>query len=787
MTFSGKKPPLSTTDFVAVDQGNASPKFVRVSTWAIPSTSRLAGDCHVPMAAVFQPFADLDPREDAVPIIDFTQSGPPRCQHCRAYVNPWCTWVAGGNRWKCNLCKHETDVPVEYFCNLDADQIRLDYRERPELTKGTVDFAVGEEYWATHPPPRLNMLYYSTEPPTAGPKAPAPMNFVFVFDVSQEAVQSGVLHAACSALLAILYGGTSPEGAALEPCFPAGSQLAILSFDHTIHFHDLSSDLVPMLVVPDIEEVFLPLRNGLFVDPTERRSAIQTLLETLPQRFEETLNVDSALGAALRACLAALAGRGGQVVVFQTVMPKLGPGALQGQPPESELYGTDKEKSLYKPRHVAWGELGEACAMEGVGVSIFLTPNQFIDVGSIGAVASLSGGELFFHPRFDPDRDSPAFVAQIQRLMRRTQAYNCTMRVRCSTGLRISQHYGNFFQSSPTDLEFGVLDADKSVTIKFEHASRLDPRDYVYLQSAVLYTTRDGQRRVRVSNTVLQAVELAGSVYQHADQDVTACFWLREALSNMSRRKMSLIREELTEHCSSLLYGYREMCAAATRSTQLIIPDSYKGLPAYVLGIQKTKPLKDRTVSSDVRNYHAHRLLSTTVRSVMFHLYPRFMALHDLSNDIAIPGPDGNIALPSFMRTSHHYMQAHGIYLIDNEDIMVFWIGGSASPQLLLDLFGTDDIMTLDTGMRLPALDTLLSVQVRNILAHRLNYRGRISKMYIARQNLDAVEIEFSDMLIEDQNNATVSYVDYLTILHNQITAKSQGGTTTTTLRGAPW
>lgn len=66
------------------------------------------------------------------------------------------------------------------------------------------------------------------------------MAYLFALDVSQEAVQSGFLRAACASLRSLLYGGIGADGSEIQPCFPTESVLGIITYDETLHFYDLS-------------------------------------------------------------------------------------------------------------------------------------------------------------------------------------------------------------------------------------------------------------------------------------------------------------------------------------------------------------------------------------------------------------------------------------------------------------------------------------------------------------------------------------------------------------------
>lgn len=56
-----------------------------------------------------------------------------------------------------------------------------------------------------------------------------------------------------------------------------------------------------MLVVSDLDDIFVPLPDDLLVNLSESRSVVETLLESLPSMFQDNGNVESAFGPALKA------------------------------------------------------------------------------------------------------------------------------------------------------------------------------------------------------------------------------------------------------------------------------------------------------------------------------------------------------------------------------------------------------------------------------------------------------------------------------------------------------
>lgn len=79
-------------------------------------------------------------------VVDSGEDGPPRCQRCKAYVNPFTHFTDNGDKFRCNFCSHSNMTPPSYVCALNHDGTRLDKYDRPELCCGSVEFIATKEY-----------------------------------------------------------------------------------------------------------------------------------------------------------------------------------------------------------------------------------------------------------------------------------------------------------------------------------------------------------------------------------------------------------------------------------------------------------------------------------------------------------------------------------------------------------------------------------------------------------------------------------------------------------------
>lgn len=260
----------------------------------------------------------------------------------------------------------------------------------------------------------------------------------------------------------------------------------------------------------------------------------------IPNMFEQQPDGAScAIGAAIKGTMDGLRSIGGQINFFLSGLPQIGPGKLAPRD-ESSLAGTDKEKTLYSPADAFWRVTADELAQIGIGVNTFVFPDRAMDLASVSALSAVTGGETYFHPKYSPVRDRDALHDEIKRVVTREIPYNVLVRVRCSNGLRVSDHTGNFFQRSMTDLEFGTMDEAKAFVATMKHEGhRLDDRQMAYVQVAALYTSSSGERRVRLLNLCLRITSLIGNVFRYADFDASVTMFYKEGACFRRTRTMT--------------------------------------------------------------------------------------------------------------------------------------------------------------------------------------------------------------------------------------------------------
>ncbi|XP_074010544.1 protein transport protein Sec24C isoform X1 [Numenius arquata] len=739
----GQVPPLVTTNFLVKDQGNASPRYIRCTSYNIPCTSDMAKQSQVPLAAVIKPLATLPPEETLPYLVDHGESGPVRCNRCKAYMCPFMQFIEGGRRFQCCFCSCVTEVPPHYFQHLDHTGKRVDFYDRPELSLGSYEFLATVDYCKNN-------------------KFPSPPAFIFMIDVSYNAMKSGLVRLICEELKSLL-DYLPREGNMEESAIRVG----FVTYNKVLHFYNVKSSLAQpqMMVVSDVADMFVPLLDGFLVNVNESRTVIASLLDQIPDMFADTRETETVFAPVIQAGLEALkaAECAGKLFIFHTSLPIAeAPGKLKNRD-DKKLINTDKEKTLFQPQTSFYNNLAKDCVAQGCCVDLFLFPNQYLDVATLGVVTYQTGGSIYKYAYFQLETDQDRFLNDLRRDVQKEVGFDAVMRVRTSTGIRATDFFGAFYMSNTTDVEMAGLDCDKTITVEFKHDDKLSEDSGALLQCALLYTSCAGQRRLRIHNLSLNCCTQLADLYRNCETDTLINYLAKYAYRGVLSSPVKTVRDALINQCAQILACYRKNCASPSSAGQLILPECMKLLPVYLNCVLKSDVLQPGLeVTTDDRAYIRQLVTSMDVAETNVFFYPRLLPLTkaDVDSD----------SLPAAIRNSEERLSKGDIYLLENGLNIFVWVGVNVQQGLIQNLFGVSSFSQISNALStLPVLENPFSKKVRSIIDMLQAQRSRYMKLIIVKQE-DKLEMLFKHFLVEDKSlSGGASYVDFLCHMHKEI------------------
>ncbi|XP_013205482.1 protein transport protein Sec24B isoform X2 [Microtus ochrogaster] len=713
---------------------NCSPDSFRCTLTNIPQTQALLNKAKLPLGLLLHPFRDLT----QLPVI--TSNTIVRCRSCRTYINPFVSFI-DQRRWKCNLCYRVNDVPEEFLYN----PLTRSYGEphkRPEVQNSTVEFIASSDY----------ML-----------RPPQPAVYLFVLDVSHNAVEAGYLSVLCQSLLENL------------DKLPGDSRTRIgfMTFDSTIHFYNLQEGLSQpqMMIVSDIDDVFLPTPDSLLVNLYESKELIKDLLNALPNMFLNTRETHSALGPALQAAFKLMSPTGGRVSVFQTQLPSLGAGLLQSREDPNQRSSTKVVHHL-GPATDFYKKLALDCSGQQTAVDLFLLSSQYSDLASLACMSKYSAGCIFYYPSFHSTHN-PSQAEKLQkdlkRYLTRKIGFEAVMRIRCTKGLSMHTFHGNFFVRSTDLLSLANINPDAGFAVQLSIEESLTDTSLVCFQTALLYTSSKGERRIRVHTLCLPVVSSLADVYAGVDVQAAICLLANMAVDRSVSSSLSDARDALVNAVVDPLSAYSSMVSSVPRST-LTAPSSLKLLPLYVLALLKQKAFRTGTSTRlDDRVYAMCQMKSQPLVHLMKMIHPNLYRIDRLTDEGAIHVNDRVVPQPPLQKLSAEKLTREGAFLMDCGSVFYVWIGKGCDTNFIENVLGCPDFAAIPQKMtHLPELDTLSSERTRSFITWLRDSRPLSPVLHIVKDESPA-KTEFFQHLIEDRTEAALSYYEFLIHIQQQI------------------
>ncbi|ESU38750.1 Putative Sec23/Sec24 domain protein [Giardia duodenalis] len=516
-----------------------TPHYVKLTHTALPPSSQDLSNYALPVGMVIEP---LGPADSPPPLIDFAAEfniQPPRCQNCQAFINCYNTFTPDRVSSICCLCGHSTHLDHAYRSSIDFSNPNSIGSNRVELTHEAYEVKATKNYAA-----RANQtLTFRT--------------YVFLIDVSPQAISSGLTSVACEACAEFIKLAITDSTENDRRIM-----LGIILFNTHLHYIIVKDAArYELYTVPMIDERFIPAPRDIIVSAKARGNALLNALQQVVSVFSQANTVcpptsnqketgttrDVCFGAALDAAYICISTIGGKILYFLSSLPSCGMGSLHASVHKRNgnlLFSStgshskafesgDIIKQLLTPDakdSEFYIDLAVRSTINFVSIDAFLCPPAYVNLGTCSSTTSsvamggfldpatlaelsrCTSGRYNYYPDFNGSRDRVRLYSDILDVYQRYSALEACSRIRSSKEIDVAYTYGNIYQRQEGITQLAQYDEQSGYGCEIVYRVKEIHAKTLYIQMSFLYTDEAGLRHIRCVTKPLPIASNAGSV-----------------------------------------------------------------------------------------------------------------------------------------------------------------------------------------------------------------------------------------------------------------------------------
>ena len=668
--------------------------FLRTSSESIPNNEYLIRNTGIPYGINLTPFPDIDNSLLSQYSFKGGNGTIPRCSTCKSFYNPFCQIINDYSSYKCNIC-----FSLNELNNIDIDTIKkIENNPNNEVY----------EIFA-------NSDYIENSPMSS--------NFVFIFDVTDKAINSGVIKTFIETLRYVVNNNYFLNG---ERTF-----VSFISFNNTgVSFYKINKKNNSMQILEiSGDEPFVPENKKNLIFPVDDNlDIINNILDSLDNLYsinninKNEYNKESEyLIFAIECGKMLLQNKGGKLLVVNSSTNWKNKIALY-----QEMNKINNNKSLLnnfslgyvnnnsnkdkiKEENDPFIMIGKSLTKYQITCDIFQLQinNEQQNNHILINICNYSNGNFFFYKNYNNNIHYKNIFNTLLKSISNQRAYEIIIQYYLSPAITIKQNLSIIPAQVNNSFLFPSLDINQTFSFLLEYKEfkskdnqelikqiNTEGNNYnfkkqneelndIYIQFGIIYTSLEGIRIIRVINKKINVCSDKMDYIKNIDIESVCCIMTKFLIRLLSQS--SNVLNAMAE------YKYKYFIYALSIFKQINLQELLSSFMLCYLGIMKNKffciePIKYK-LNVDEIIAGRNSLLKMKIDDLLNVIVPK---IYDVTNVLNNNDSFENVFYQP-ITLNKEFIYEDKVYLIDNGIFLnFFFTEGENNNKRIKVFFGND-------------------------------------------------------------------------------------------------